>query len=231
MKVLTLLLFVMGISIAAGCTSQPTLNVSDDAQRSFDGLYPFNNPRVGQAWARADVDLSDYTNIKLEGAGIRYRKTSPNAGNRFAARSRETEFPLNAEARERLQKTLADAFLAELSALEGYEITQSEGPDVLLVKGMLLDVVSKVPPEPVGMVDIYLESVGEATLVLELIDSETNSVLVRAADRRDAGSSGTMSMPSNPVTNWIEVERVAQMWARMLSKRLSEVSKAIAQTN
>jgi hypothetical protein len=48
--------------------------------------------------------------------------------------------------------------------------------------------------------DIYLESVGEATLLIELIDSESGSVLLRAADRRSSERQG-MAFASNSVSN------------------------------
>ena len=57
-----------------------------------------------------------------------------------------------------------------------------------MIRGGLIDVVSHVPPETVGRSDIYLKSVGEATLVIEISDSESNAPLVRIVDRRAAGS-------------------------------------------
>ena len=52
---------------------------------------------------------------------------------------------------------------------------------VLLVMGGLLDVVSFVPPDPVGgWSEVYLSRVGEATLVLEIRDSITQTTLATA---------------------------------------------------
>ncbi len=57
-------------------------------------------------------------------------------------------------------------------------------PDVLLIRGALLDVVSYVPPDNIsGRGSVFLSSVGEATLVIELRDSITNAILARAIDR------------------------------------------------
>ena len=223
----TALACVLFGSVAFGCASQPTLDTSGSAERTYDGLYPFENTIVDQAWARADLDLSGYSKIKLEGVGIQYRPTSASAGSRFAARwGRDTAFPIDEKQRERLREVVASAFLDELQKLESFELTNDTGPDVLILRGALLDVVSRVPPEPIGRVDIYLESVGEATLMLEMVDSQTNTVLVRAIDRRDAESRG-MPLASSPVTNWTEVRRLAQSWARLLRMRLDEISAAM----
>jgi len=86
--------------------------------------------------------------------------------------------------------------------------------------------VSKVPPEPLGRVDVYLETVGEATLVIEMIDAQSKSVLVRATDRREAENRG-VPMPSSSVTNWMEVKRVAQSWARLLRIRLDSMMETM----
>jgi hypothetical protein len=75
-------------------------------------------------------------------------------------------------------------------------------------------------------VDVYLASVGEATLILELVDSESNTVLVRAVDRR-AADSQNRSFPSNSVSNWAEVRRLAAFWARLLRERLDELASAM----
>ena len=56
-----------------------------------------------------------------------------------------------------------------------------------MIRAGLLDVVSFVPPDPVGgRTEIYLSRVGEATLVLEIRESESGATLIRAVDRRAA---------------------------------------------
>ncbi len=212
---------------AAGCASQAVLNTSAEAERSFDGLYPFDNTVVDRAWARADLDLSGYTKIKLEGMGIQYRPTSAASKSRLAAvKGNESDFPINAEKRERLRQTVADAFVNELKKSEKFELTNDTGPDVLIVRGGLLDVVSNVPQNTSARMDIYLESIGQATLVLELVDAESNTVLLRATDRRSAERQN-MAFASNSVSNWLEVKRLAQFWARLLRERLDGLADAM----
>ena len=124
------------------------------------------------------MDLSGYTRIKLEGTGIQYRPTSAAArSGSSTAQRKENAFPIDAKGRERLRQTVADAFVKELKKSKNFELTDEVGPDVLIVRAGLLDVVSKVPGGRSARVDIYLDSVGEATLVLELVDAESNTVL------------------------------------------------------
>jgi hypothetical protein len=94
-----------------------------------------------------------------------------------------------------------------------------KGPDVLTLWGGLIDVVSFVPPERAARGDVFLSSVGEATLVIELRDSLSRATLARVMDRRAASRTGT-AMSSNPVTNWAEVRNVARRWANLVRTRL-----------
>ena len=94
---------------------------------------------------------------------------------------------------------------------------------MLLVRGTLIDVVSKVPPEGPGRTEYYLDSVGQATFVGEFVDSQSDAVLIRGVDTRAAGSQGP-AMASNRVTNTSEVRRLASYWANMLVAGLNELT-------
>lgn len=74
--------------------------------------------------------------------------------------------------------------MEELQKSDRFRIVDKPGPNTLIVSGGLLDVTSQVPPKQVGSSSrIYLSSIGDATLVLEIRDSETNRILARAVDR------------------------------------------------
>ncbi len=210
--------------LVAACATKPlVIDTSEGAELSFDGLYPVKNVRVDKAWARRDFDLTGYTKIIVQGAGIHYRPVKASAGRSSAARRGETEFPLTEEQKARIQEVFSTEFREELAKLENLEIVDEPGPDVLIVRGALLDVVSRVPPQTPGRVDIYLDVIGYATLVIEFIDSESGSVLARAVDL-DAAHHSCVVFESNPVTNAAEVRRLAKSWARLLRQRLDEFS-------
>ena len=213
--------------VAACATQPPTIDTSASAEQTFDGLYPVDNVRVDMAWARRDLELSGYDKIIVQGAGIHYRPVKARAGSRSAiARRGETEFPLTEAQKDRVQEAFTSAFREELGKLESLEVVSEPGPDVLIVRSALLDVVSRVPPEPIGRVDIYLDSIGQATLIIELIDSQSESVLVRAVDVRAAEQQG-VTFASSPVTNTAEVRRLARSWAQLLRRRLEEISTSM----
>jgi hypothetical protein len=208
---------VMAAAFTMGCTTGPaTIDTSEGADVTFDGLYPVRNSNADAAWAVADLDLSGYTKILLRGEGIEYRPGG-DSGRTAMSRSRGGPYEVTESQRERLLTVVREEFLKELGKSTRFTIVEEPGPDVLMVRGAVLDVVSFVPPDTtVGRTDVYLRSVGEATLVIELRDSITHAILARAVDRDAADDvSGMMSL-SNRVTNTADVRRLANRWARAL---------------
>lgn len=204
--------------VAACATSTPTLDTSSEAELSFDGLYPIKGGSADAAWMRQGADISKYSKIMLQGVGIEYRPGGE-SGRLYHARSSADHFEITDQQKAKLVQVMRDAFRDELGRSERFTIVDEPGPDVLLIRGGLLDVVSFVPPEPVGRSEIYLSRVGEATLVLEIRDSVSEAVIARAVDRRAAEDSLGFN-ESNRVNNAAEVRRMAKTWARLLRERL-----------
>jgi hypothetical protein len=213
------------LSISVDSVAQrrsPQIQTGPDAETTYDGLVRVNRSVMDVAWVKPDFDLTGYSKIMLVSGGIAYREVK-DPGSLTRARSSTSEFPISESSRERLQQTVQDEFVEELEKLENWEIVTEPGADVLMVVGSLIDVVSRVPPTQPGRGGIYLSSVGEATLVLELRDSVSHEILARAADRRAAEPA--FPTQSNTVTNWSEVRRLAKSWAQLLRRRLEELAK------
>lgn len=208
------------VLLLSGCetTSGPPAQITMAAEETFDGLRLVNNTRAQKVWIRPGLDLSRYSKIWPQSAGIQFRPVE--GGSRAQQRRGQSEFPVSNRARERLRSVMSEAFQAQLAMLERYEIVDGPGPDVMMVRGALLDVVSFVPPESVGRSDVFISTVGAMTFVVELRDSESHTVIVRTADRRAAQRPGNTLQQSNPVTNQAEVRRLAQRWATWLREAL-----------
>lgn len=220
------LLVMLAITLT-GCASGPaTFQTGPDAEVTFDDLTRLDGTVMDAAWARTDIDLSNYSKVMFEGAGIEYRPAkgpySGRAGTTSMRRTNQTEFPLDDATKAKFREEIGSVFLEELGKSDQYEIVTEAGADVLLVRAGLLDVVSMVPPEPMGRGTIYLERVGEATLVLELRDSQSNAIFLRTVDRRAAERPGT-AMESNPVTNRAEVRRLGRRWGGTLRNALESL--------
>ncbi len=216
-----MVLAIAGLSVAC-TTAPPTIQTGPDAEVTFDGLHRVDNSQADLAWARPDFDISGYTKIMLVGAGIEYAPAK-NRGRTTAERSRPGPYFIDDDARARFEALVRETFLDEIQKIENFEIVTEPGPDVMMIRGGLLDVESYVPQDPMestGRGGIYLSSVGQATLVLELRDSETGAILARSIDRRAAEQPGGMMFQSNRVTNAAEVRRLIRFWARRLREGL-----------
>ena len=208
----------------AAAPKQPRIETGPDAEVTHDGLVRVQKSVVDAAWVKPTLDLTPYKKLMVVSQGVSFRKLEPVS--EFQAR-RESQFPVKEENKERLSRELRTAFEEELATLERYEIVNAPGPDVLLLVGAVIDVVSNIPPDidsaRYGRGGVWLTSVGDATLVIELRDSESGEILARAADRRAAES--PFAFEVNTVTAWSEVRRLAAYWATLLRRRLEEIEK------
>jgi hypothetical protein len=189
---------------------------ADDAAKapetSFDGLQRVESKRFALAWVREGADLSGYTKLLVLPAEISY-KSKPTRQRRA-----DDNFELNDSQMKRLRKSLRDAFKEQLVDKGGWQVVEEPGPDVLLVRGGLIDMIAHVPPTTAGRSNVYLDSFGEATLVIELYDSQSHQILARIADRDAAEPPGNrmgwdMEAPA-------EVRRMFNAWAKRFREAL-----------
>jgi hypothetical protein len=209
-------------ALIVGCAtpSQPTIQTGPDAEVTHDGLHRVDNSQAELAWARPDFDISKYSKILPVKSGFEYR-VATNQGRTSAERNRGGPFVIDAETRERFETMVSEVFQEELDKIQNWEFVTEPGPDVIILRGALLDIFSDVPPDNIGgRSSTFISAVGQATLVLELRDSETNTVLARSIDRRWAERPGGQMMESNRVTNSAEVRRLIRMWASRLVESL-----------
>ena len=212
-------------AIAAGCTSTPQFS-SNPEDVSHDGLTRVDRTIMDAVWARQDVDLSGVTAVRFIGLGVEYRNVdgpySGRAGTSSSvARRGQSEFQLDEATRALFEEEIRGAFMEEIQRSSVFQVTDEPGPNVIDVHLGLLDVVSRVPPDTVGRSRVFIDSVGEATLVLEIRDSISNTTLARAVDRR-AAQNFTMQ-ESTPPRNRAEVRRLGRRWGQLIRDGLEKM--------
>ncbi len=218
------MLVFLSLLIVACTSAPPALQTGPDAEYTFDGLVRVDNSRFRNAWADPEVDFSQYNKVLPGGAEFEFRAVSKTA--RRMSHSSRSEFWISDTDRDKLVDTVSDIFKDELSKARGWEATDEVGPDVLILRGALLDIVSFVPPDMVGRSEVYLSSVGEATLVVEGIDSMSGEVVFRAVDRRTIETAGSTMIRANTVTTWAEVRRWARRYATILREGLESIHES-----
>jgi hypothetical protein len=211
-------------ALAVGCAPTPSIDTSSEAELSFDGLAPIKGGRFAQAWIDPDVDLRSYTKVIPGGAEFEFRAVKKTNQTRTTRRSNDTEFWISEENKQKLIDTVNEIFNEEMQKSKNFTVTDTPAPDALILVGAMHDIVSRMPPEMVGRGEVFLSSVGEATLILELRDSLSGETIYRAVDRRAMDSMGDVGgIQANSVTAWSEVRRLARRWATRLVEGLDSI--------
>jgi len=210
--------------VLTGCaTSEPTVQTGPNAEVSFDGLHRIDNSAFTDAWADPDADWARYNQLLPGKAFFEYRavkKTVASYSNRPP--NADDEFYLDDDQKKRFQDLVTEVFDEELAKSTRFTETDAPGPNVLLVRGGLHDIVSRAPKELITRGDIYVQSLGEATLVLEVVDSMSGEVLARAVERRALGRTREM-IQANRATSIAETRNLARRWASTLRDGLDNL--------
>jgi hypothetical protein len=200
--------------LAAATPSYGAMPMTFDDLAKADGLVPMPNSEMAQAWIRPGKDFSGYSAYVLLSTRFAFREP---------VRRHDDAYPLTDAQKDVLRELVPTAVSGELDRLETLSLTDSFGAHVLLLQISVLDVVSHVPPEPVGRGATFLRSIGGATLAIELRDSMTGELLARAIERREVNSSSVRR--SNRVWNRTEVRKATERFAASVRKQMEQFTR------
>ena len=213
-KIAVIVSLVLIVPVIAGAQSDE----SADAETTFDGLVEVRRARFRNVWVKPGVDVSRYSKILPGPAQFHYRDVPP-VSRTTARRSSQQDFPIEENSRARLEELTPEIFREEVAKSEHFTIVDEAGRDTLFIYGALYDIVSHVPPDYVGRSDIYISSVGQATLVIQIEDSMSREVLGRIVERR-AAEPAFGAQISSTVTNLAEVRRLIRRWGTVFRNGL-----------
>ncbi len=179
---------------------------------SPDGLHAIETwgPRSVRVFVKPGVDLHPYDKVMLEPVIVRVGLMSPRTPDR--------------ETIALAKQSFREIFESELGRSEVYELVTEPGPDVLRVTPQLVDLVITTPPGPRSPDErLIISSAGEVTLVLELSDSRTHAVLVRAFDRRSLGNETGSAFRDQAGAGLSNARLIFVQWAQRLRGWLDAV--------
>jgi len=191
-------ILVLVAAAASGCGPQPT-QPKPIGQINIEGLQQVPARNFEVAFVRPGTRFGDYTKLMVDELELAFRTPD----------REQNQFPLGEDQKTRFRAAMATAFGKELGELEAVEIVSAPGPETLALHVRVQDIVARAPGRRVGggRAGFALETVGEMTLVLELRDSQSEEVLVRAFDRR-ALEGAAMVSGNGVVSTWEGVDRV-----------------------
>jgi len=187
--------------------------------------------QLASTWVRPNADITRYDKLYLWEPEFQFREGGETTAGTTAklVRGDSGPFAIRAEDQERFKTLVSETFVAELERSKLFEVVDQVGPETLIVRAGFLDIVSDVPPNVERYGNIYLASVGEATIVFELIDASTGVIQARAGERRliqpDARARGVNTAPANSATVWSDVERWARERAEDLRRALEKAKR------
>lgn len=160
------------------------------------------NSNVESSQIAVGASFGKYDRLTADGMGIFFPKDG--------APSKDDQ--------ERIREIFRTAFLSELQA---YTIVESKGPTTLEVRPSLID----YRQSSVGDIQLVrrdlrdIANPGSLIFLMELVDSESGTVLARAADSTSVPSFGTGDSAS---TDWDAVQSAAERWADLFRNFLDE---------
>ena len=203
-------------------------NADGDApETSPDGLVLMEGSKLNTVYVRPGATLDQYTKVVLFDAYVAFRKNWDRDYNRNlmpgATRARPEDM-------EKIKTSLAGefktVFTEELQDKRGYEIVETAGYDVLVVKPAIINLDVTVPQlKNTSMDRNVVTSAGSMTLWMELYDSVTGEIIARVIDPAVDNRSGfayRVSLSSNRNA----ARKILREWAGVLGDNLGEISQA-----
>jgi len=118
-----------------------------------------------------------------------------------------------------------EIFSAALSRQNGYPLTTLAGADVLRITATISELDLAAKPGSTGASQMYVVSPADLTLLMELRDSQSGALLVRAIDKEKGRTFGNLTV-NDAVSNSEEARRALQMWADLLRAALDSARGA-----
>jgi hypothetical protein len=186
---------------------------------TWEGLKLVKRPGLDTVYLREGASLAKYDRVMLDPVEVSFDK---NWNARRGPGIYDEADPQ--EIRQNLAKLARDVFRRELDKKGGYPLVDMPGDDVLRVRAQIVDLYINAPePKTASPTRVYVLDAGEMTLVAELYDSRTNTLLARVIDRERGLDRGLNELQiANRVTNTAEADRILSNWARRLKTALDK---------
>jgi hypothetical protein len=210
------------ITIAKGKTEIPEYTV--------EGLKLIpDTENIAAVWADEGVDLAQYERVYLAEPLVAFKKNWQRDFNRSR---RSPSAQIRTDDMEHI-KTELGALFVELFTAEleegGYTLADERAEDVLIVKPAIINLDVTAPDIQTGSrSSSFTTSAGSMTLYLELYDSVTDDLLVKAMDPTYDRDYGTMQW-STSVSNRAAASRMMKPWAKALRNGLDKSKEVTKQ--
>jgi len=188
---------------------------------TYAGLQRVERKGLDAVYIRPGATLAHYRRVMLDPVEVSFDKNWDPKGGRIGFDTADPQ-----KIRQDLAEIARDVFRDELEKRGGYPLVTEPGPDVLRVRPQIVDLYINAPEtDSPGITRTFVIETGEMTLVADLLDSSTNTLIAHVKDRkRDQGFVGQFQI-ANRVTNTAEARRAIGEWARQLRNALDKAKE------
>lgn len=210
---------LVSILLLALLAASPSPARQNAPPQTVDGLERVPDTRMGLVYAEPGADLSVYSTLLLMDAQVAFKKNWQRDINR------NLPFHVTAEDMQRIKRDVAalfrEIFSRELEAA-GFELVDAPSHETMIIRPAIVDLNVNSPDTPRGGTTRNItESAGDMTLYLELRDSVTGDLLVKAMDFQFDRSNITPFMMDRS-RNERAARQILTNWAQVLVKGLTE---------
>ena len=137
---------------------------------------------------RADSDFSKYTNLYPQKVRLQFREQDPvqdqaSTGSMIRKRSKAKPIP-DGDDLAKLAEIINQALIDELARSEAFQLVQEAGPDTLVLRVSVTEMVCDISSEPANPEKKQDPFSAQGTIVFDLIDAETGVIQARVGERR-----------------------------------------------
>jgi len=202
------------------------LAAKDIPQTTHDGLELVKDTKLRVVYMAPGASLSQYKRVALLDCYVAFKKNWQRDHNSDVI---GLEGRISDKDMEKIKNKVAaefnKVFTKELETKGGYQIVDTTGEDVLIVRPAIINLDVNAPDTmSAGMTRTFTASAGQMTLYIELYDSVTNAIIARAIDPQADRGFGTFQI-SNSVTNTADADRIIRKWADILRSHLGDLTK------
>jgi hypothetical protein len=209
----TLLVAALGYALSGCQSTQPS---AIDELSLQEGLVRVKSKTVDAVFRRPEARMSTYSKLLLRPITVEFAK------NWDPQRNGSALYDMHEPDREKIKRELAEVFAEGFRhELEkgGYPLVAEPAADVVEMQAAIVNLYITAPDvsmQTAGRSKVYTSDAGHMTLIMQLHDSVTGQLLVRAYDHGDAGPD--MWTWTTSVTNTAEAKRIIAAWANALRK-------------
>jgi hypothetical protein len=213
---LTFKITILVLGLLAGLSASAR---EKTAPATVDGLHLVPDTQLGLVYADPEADLSVYSKLLLIDAQVAFKKNwrkDINQGKPYHVTAENMQ-----KIRGEVSALFREIFTQELQSA-GFVLVSQQSPDTMIIRPAILDLnVNSPDTASTRNTRNITESAGDMTLYLELRDSITGDVLVKAMDFQFDRSNITPFMLDR-TRNEKAARQLLTNWAQVLVNGLKE---------